>query len=202
MVNWRPTTGDLKRLSIPPRRPSFNRNAPVPQKEEAHKINGRIESRDVRLIDAEGQNVGVVPTRQALIMAEEAGLDLVEISPDAKPPVAKILDYGKFRFQEQKKAAEARKKQKVIEIKEIKLRPMIDDHDFEVKMKAAKRFFEEGDKVKFTLRFRGREMDHQDLGYKLLLRVKAEMGDLAKTELEPKPEGRQIITILSPKGKS
>jgi translation initiation factor IF-3 len=202
LADWRPTTGDLKRLSIPPRRSSFNRNAPVPQKEEAHKINGRIESREVRLIDAEGQNVGVVPTRQAMIMAEEAGLDLVEISPDAKPPVAKILDYGKFRFQEQKKAAEARKKQKVIEIKEIKLRPMIDDHDFEVKMRAAKRFFEEGDKVKFTLRFRGREMDHQDLGYKLLLRVKAEMGDIAKTELEAKPEGRQIITILSPKGKA
>jgi translation initiation factor IF-3 len=129
-------------------------------------------------------------------------LDLVEISPDAKPPVAKILDYGKFRFQEQKKAAEARKKQKVIEIKEIKLRPMIDDHDYEVKMRAAKRFFEEGDKVKITLRFRGREMDHQDLGYKLLIRVKADMAEIAKVELEPKPEGRQIIMILSPKGKS
>ncbi len=134
-------------------------------------------------------------------MAEEAGLDLVEISPDAKPPVAKILDYGKFRFQEQKKAAEARKKQRVIEIKEIKLRPMIDDHDYEVKMRAAKRFFEEGDKVKVTLRFRGREMDHQDLGYKLLLRVKSEMAEIAKVELEPRSEGRQIIMIMSPKGK-
>jgi translation initiation factor IF-3 len=180
----------------------MNRNAPPPQKEEEHKINNRIESREVRLIGADGANVGVVPTRQALIMAEEAGLDLVEISPDAKPPVAKILDYGKFRFQEQKKASEARKKQKVIELKEIKLRPMIDDHDFVTKMKAAKRFFEEGDKVKFTLRFRGREMDHQDLGYKLLLRVKAEMAEMAKVELEPKPEGRQIIMILSAKGKS
>jgi translation initiation factor IF-3 len=188
-------------LSLPPRKPPFNRNAPVPNKEEGHKINGRIESREVRLIDAEGANVGVVPTRQAIIMAEEAGLDLVEISPDAKPPVAKILDYGKFRFQEQKKAAEARKKQKVIEIKEIKLRPMIDDHDYDVKMRAAKRFFEEGDKVKITLRFRGREMDHQDLGYKLLIRVKADMAEVAKVELEPKPEGRQIIMILSPKGK-
>ena len=135
-------------------------------------------------------------------MAEEAGLDLVEISPDAQPPVAKILDYGKFRFQEQKKAAEARKKQKVIEIKEIKLRPMIDDHDYDVKLRAAKRFFEEGDKVKVTLRFRGREMDHQDLGYKLLLRVKADTVDIAKVELEPKSEGRQIIMILSPKPKS
>jgi translation initiation factor IF-3 len=179
----------------------MNRNAPPPQKEEEHRINNRIESREVRLIGADGANVGVVPTRQAMIMAEEAGLDLVEISPDAKPPVAKILDYGKFRFQEQKKAAEARKKQKVIELKEIKLRPMIDDHDFETKMKAARRFFEEGDKVKFTLRFRGREMDHQDLGYKLLLRVKADMVDMSKVELEPKPEGRQIIMILASKGK-
>ena len=189
-------------MSLPPRKPSFNRNAPVPQREDEHRINGRIESRDVRLIGADGANVGVVPTRQALIMAEEAGLDLVEISPDAQPPVAKILDYGKFRFQEQKKAAEARKKQKVIEIKEIKLRPMIDDHDYEVKMRAAKRFFEEGDKVKVTLRFRGREMVHQDLGYKLLIRVKADMAEIAKVELEPRSEGRQIIMILSPKGKS
>jgi translation initiation factor IF-3 len=180
----------------------MNRNAPPPQKEEEHRINNRIEAREVRLIGADGANVGVVPTRQAMIMADEAGLDLVEISPDAQPPVAKILDYGKFRFQEQKKASEARKKQKVIELKEIKLRPMIDDHDFETKMKAARRFFEEGDKVKFTLRFRGREMDHQDLGYKLLLRVKADMVDMSKVELEPKPEGRQIIMILAAKPKS
>jgi translation initiation factor IF-3 len=189
-------------LSLPPRRPSTNRNAPPPQKDEAHKINNRIEAREVRLIGADGANVGVVPTRQAMIMAEEAGLDLVEISPDAKPPVAKILDYGKFKFQEQKKAAEARKKQKVIELKEIKLRPMIDDHDFDVKMKQARRFFEEGDKVKFTLRFRGREMDHQDLGYKLLIRVREQMNDAAKVELDPRPEGRQITMILAAKAKS
>lgn len=180
----------------------MGRNAPPPQKEEDHRINFRIEAREVRLIAADGQNVGVVPTRQALAMADEAGLDLVEISPDAKPPVAKILDYGKFKFQEQKRQAEARKKQKVIELKEIKLRPMIDDHDYDVKMRAARRFFEDGDKVKFTLRFRGREMDHQDLGYKLLLRVKGDIADLAKVELEPKPEGRQIIMIMSAKGKS
>jgi translation initiation factor IF-3 len=198
----RPTTGDINRLSLPPRRPAINRSAPAPQKEEGHKINYRIESREVRLIGADGQNVGVVPTRQAIAMADEAGLDLVEISPDAKPPVAKILDYGKFRFQEQKKAAEARKKQKVIEIKEIKIRPMIDDHDYEVKMKAARRFFEEGDKVKVTLRFRGREMDHQELGYQLLQRVKADMLEIAKVELEPRSEGRQIMMILSPKGKN
>jgi translation initiation factor IF-3 len=188
-------------LSLPPRRPSINRNAPPPQKDEAHKINNRIDAREVRLIGADGANVGVVPTRQAMIMAEEAGLDLVEISPDAKPPVAKILDYGKFKFQEQKKAAEARKKQKVIELKEIKLRPMIDDHDFDVKMKQARRFFEEGDKVKFTLRFRGREMDHQDLGYKLLIRVREQMLDVSKVELDPKPEGKQITMIMAAKGK-
>jgi translation initiation factor IF-3 len=190
-------------LSIPPRKPSFNRSAQPQPKEEGHKINHRIDSRDVRLIGADGANVGVVPTRQAIAMAEEAGLDLVEISPDAQPPVAKILDYGKFKFQEQKRLAEARKKQKVIEIKELKLRPMIDDHDYDVKIKAARRFFEEGDKVKFTLRFRGREMDHQDLGYKLLLRVKADLADVSKVELEPKPEGRQVIMIMNaakPKG--
>lgn len=187
-------------MSIPPRKPAPVRQANAPaQKEEAHKINHRIDSREVRLIDAEGNNVGVVPTRQALIMAEEANLDLVEISPDAKPPVAKILDYGKFKFQEQKRLAEARKKQRVIEIKEIKLRPMIDDHDYDVKMKAARRFFDEGDKVKVTLRFRGREMDHQELGHKLLAKVKADMGEIAKVEMEPRFEGRQIIMIMSPK---
>lgn len=187
---------------MPPKRPSpAPRRSPTeaPSKEEAHKINNRIDSRDVRLIDAEGNNVGVVPTRQALIMADEAGLDLVEISPDANPPVAKILDYGKFRFQEQKRLAEARKKQRVVEIKELKLRPMIDDHDFEVKIKAAKRFFDDGDKVKVTLRFRGREMDHQNLGYQLLQKVKAEMAEIAKVEMEPRSEGRQIIMILAPK---
>nr|WP_246715032.1 translation initiation factor IF-3 [Aestuariivirga litoralis] len=186
---------------MPPKRPAPVRRNPMeaPSKEEAHKINNRIESREVRLIDAEGTNVGVVQTRAALIMAEEAGLDLVEISPDAKPPVAKILDYGKFKFQEQKRLAEARKKQRVVEIKEIKLRPMIDDHDYEVKMKAAKRFFEEGDKVKVTLRFRGREMDHQELGHQLLAKVKTDMVDIAKVELDARFEGRQIIMILAPK---
>jgi len=153
----------------------------------------------VRLIGADGENVGVVPIRQAIMMAEEANLDLVEISPDAKPPVCKILDYGKFKFQEQKKAAEARKKQKVIEIKEIKMRPMIDDHDYDVKMKAIKRFFEEGDKVKITLRFRGREMAHQELGQQLLDRVKKDTVEIAKVESEPRFEGRQIVMVLAPK---
>jgi translation initiation factor IF-3 len=186
-------------LSIPPRRPSGARTAALPQKEEGHRINNRIEAREIRLIDDTGENRGVVPTRQAMIMAEEAGLDLVEISPDAKPPVCKILDYGKFKFQEQKRASEARKKQKVIEIKEIKMRPMIDDHDYDVKMRAIRRFFGEGDKVKITLRFRGREMAHQELGIRLLDRVKLDIGALAKVESEPRSEGRQIVMVLAPR---
>ena len=129
----------------------------------------------------------------------EVGLDLVEISPDATPPVAKILDYGKFKYQEQKKANEARKKQRIIEIKEIKMRPMIDDHDYDVKMKAIRRFFEEGDKVKITLRFRGREMAHQELGQQLLDRVKKDTGEIAKVESEPRFEGRQIVMVLAPR---
>ena len=184
---------------MPPRRPSISRGAAPPQKEEGHRINNRIDAREVRLIDAAGENVGVVPIRQAIMMAEEASLDLVEISPDAKPPVCKILDYGKFKFQEQKKAAEARKKQKVIEIKEIKVRPNIDTHDYEVKMRAMKRFFEEGDKVKVTLRFRGREMAHQDIGMRLLDRVKKDTVEIAKVESEPRFEGRQIVMVLAPR---
>ena len=192
----------MRPMAPRPPRPAPRRSLlEPPAKDEAHKINNRIDAREVRLIDAAGNNVGVVPTRQAMIMAEEAGLDLVEISPDAKPPVAKILDYGKFKFQEQKRLAEARKKQHVVEIKEIKLRPMIDDHDYDVKMKSAKRFFEEGDKVKVTLRFRGREMDHQNLGRELLQKVKADMAELAKVEMEPRSEGRQITMILAPRGK-
>jgi translation initiation factor IF-3 len=162
-------------------------------------INREIRAREIQLIDAEGQNRGVVPIETALQLAEEAGLDLVEIVPNATPPVCKILDFGKFRFLEQKKAAEARKRQKIVEIKEIKLRPGIDDHDYEVKMKAVRRFFEEGDKVKVTLRFRGREMAHQDLGFKLLNRVRTETGPFAKVEAEPLMEGRQMTMVLAPK---
>ena len=171
---------------------------PVPQK-EGPRINRDIRVREVQLIDAEGQNRGVVEIVEALRLSEEDGLDLVEIVPNANPPVCKILDYGKYRFTEQKKAAEARKKQKIVEIKEIKLRPGIDDHDYETKMKAVRRFFEEGDKVKFVLRFRGREMAHQELGFKVLERVKAETAAIAKIELEPSMEGRQMIMILAPK---
>ncbi len=171
---------------------------PVPQK-EGPRINREIRAREIQLIDSEGQNRGVVQILEAQSMAEEEGLDLVEIVPNATPPVCKILDYGKFRFLEQKKAAEARKKQKIVEVKEIKLRPGIDDHDYETKMKAVRRFFEEGDKVKIVLRFRGREMAHQDIGFRLLERVKAETLAIAKVELEPSMEGRQMIMVLAPK---
>lgn len=171
---------------------------PVPQK-TGPKTNREIRAREVMLINSEGQNRGVTDLDVALQMAEEVGLDLVEIVPNATPPVCKILDYGKFRFTEQKKAAEARKRQKVVEIKEIKLRPGIDDHDYEVKMKAVRRFFEEGDKVKITLRFRGRELAHQDLGYALLNRVRTETANYAKVEAEPSMEGRQMIMVLAPK---
>ena len=175
------------------------RPLPAPQK-EGPRANRDIRGvREVQLIDDTGQNRGVMPFFDALRIAEDAGLDLVEISPNATPPVCKILDYGKFRFLEQKKAAEARKKQKAVEVKEIKLRPGIDDHDYDVKMKAMKGFFEDGNKVKITLRFRGREMAHQDLGLKVLERVKADVGDLAKVEQEPNFEGRQVVMVLAPR---
>ena len=132
-------------------------------------------------------------------MAEAAGLDLVEISPNSSPPVCKILDFGKYKYQNQKKASEARKKQKIVEVKEIKMRPNIDTHDYDVKMKAIQRFFEEGDKVKLTLRFRGREMAHQDLGLKLLEKVRDDTAEIAKVESEPKLEGRQMIMVLAPR---
>src|SRR3712207_2148476 len=175
------------------------RAMPVPQK-EGPRANRDIRGvREVQLIDDAGQNRGVMPFPDALRAAEEAGLDLVEIAPNSTPPVCKILDYGKFRFNEQKKQAEARKKQKTVEVKEIKLRPGIDKHDYDVKMKAVHRFFEEGDKVKITLRFRGREMAHTDLGVRLLDRVKAETANVAKVESEPQMEGRQMIMILAPR---
>lgn len=151
------------------------------------------------MIDENADNVGVVETHDALSRAQDAGLDLVEVSPDAKPPVCKIMDYGKYKYQEQKKAAEARKKQKTVEVKEIKMRPNIDAHDYDVKMKAMRRFFDEGDKVKVTLRFRGREMAHQYLGREVLERVKGDVEEIAKVELEPRSEGRQMIMVLAPR---
>ena len=172
---------------------------PVPQK-EGPRANRDIRGvREVQLIDHEGKNRGVVPFFDALKVAEDAGLDLVEIAPNSTPPVCKILDYGRFRFLEQKKQAEARKKQKTVEVKEIKLRPGIDKHDYETKMKAVRRFFEDGDKVKLTMRFRGREMAHTELGMRLLEKVKAETAELAKVEIEPQMEGRQMVMILAPR---
>src|SRR5919202_156081 len=168
------------------------RAMPVPQK-EGPRANRDIRGvRDVQLIDQDGQNRGVVPFFDALKLAEDSGLDLVEIAPNSVPPVCKLLDYGQFRFLEQKKQSEARKRQKTVEVKEIKLRPGIDKHDYDVKMKAVQRFFEEGDKVKITLRFRGREMAHQDIGFRLLDRVKQETFAIAKVESEPQLEGRQM----------
>jgi len=164
----------------------------LPVQKDGPRINEEIRVREVQLIDSNGDNKGVVDIQTALNIAETAGLDLVEISPNTNPPVCKILDFGKYKFQAQKKAAEARKKQKVVEIKEIKLRPMID-------VRSMKRFFEEGDKVKITLRFRGREMAHQELGYKLLNRVKEDTAPVAKIESEPRFEGRQMVMLLAPR---
>ncbi len=166
---------------------------------EGPRVNGEINSMQVRLVDQDGEMIGVVSLREALERADAAGLDLVEVAAQASPPVCKILDFGKFKFEEQKKKNEARKKQKVIEVKEIKLRPTIDDNDYNVKMKAMIRFLEEGDKVKVTLRFRGRELAHQDLGMQVLVRVRDELEEMAKVEQMPKMEGRQMIMVLAPK---
>lgn len=172
--------------------------APPPVK-EGPRANQEIRVPRVQLIGEDGSNLGEVSIQDALARAEDSGLDLVEISPNASPPVCKILDLGKLKYEKQKKAAEARKKQKTIEIKEIKMRPNIDTHDYEVKMKAVRRFFEDGDKVKVTLRFRGREMAHQELGMQLLNKVRAEVEEIAKVEAEPRLEGRQMMMVLAPR---
>ena len=172
--------------------------ASAAQQQEEHRVNFRIEAREVRLIDAQGNMIGIVATRDALARAEESGLDLVEISPTATPPVCKILDYGKFKYEAQKKANAARKKQRVIEIKEIKMRPGIDDNDYNIKMRKVREFIGEGDKVKVTMRFRGREMAHQHLAMGILDRVKTEIADIAKVEQMPKLEGRQMIMVMAP----
>jgi translation initiation factor IF-3 len=166
---------------------------------EGPRVNDQIESAQIRLIDQDGEMVGVVSLHRGLQMAYDAGLDLVEISPGADPPVCKLLDIGKYKYEQQKKQNEARKKQKVIEIKEIKMRPGIDDHDYEVKKRAMLRFLEEGDKVKITLRFRGREMVHHDLGAKVLERVRTDLAEVAKVESSPRMEGRQMTMVVAPK---
>lgn len=175
--------------NLPPRRPSDS---------DGTRINEQIRVPKIRLVDENGEMVGVVTVQEGIRRAEAAGLDLVEVSPNAEPPVCKILNYGKYKYELQKKANEARKKQKVIEIKEIKIRPTIEDHDYEVKLRAAKKFLENEDKVKVTLRLRGREMAHVDLALKVLTRFKSDLAELSKVEQEPKMEGKQAIMMLIP----
>lgn len=172
-------------------------NAP-PQRDTGPRVNDKIRSPEIRLIGADGDNVGVVTPARAMQMADEAGLDLVEISPNANPPVCKIMDFGKFKYEQQKRESEARKKQKIIEVKEVKFRPNTDTHDYDVKMRNVFKFLDNGDKVKVTLRFRGREMAHQNLGRKLLERVAEDVKDVARIESMPKMEGRQMIMMIGP----
>ncbi len=163
------------------------------------RVNLEISVPKVFLVAGDGEKIGIVSIEEALARADEVGLDLVEISPNSEPPVAKLMDHGKFKYQAQKKASEARKKQKIIEIKEIKMRPNIDIHDYETKMRSIHRFFSEGDKVKVTLRFRGRELAHGQLGMRLLQRVQGDVAEEAKVEQHPRMEGRQMLMVLSPK---
>jgi translation initiation factor IF-3 len=172
-------------------------NAP-PQRDTGPRVNDKIRSTEIRLIGADGGNVGVVTPARAMQMADEAGLDLVEISPNANPPVCKIMDFGKFKYEQQKRESEARKKQKIIEVKEVKFRPNTDTHDYDVKMRNVFKFLENGDKVKITMRFRGREMAHQNLGRELLERVAEDTKDVGKIENFPKMEGRQMIMLIGP----
>ncbi len=171
----------------------------TPPVKSGPRYNNMITSDKVRVIDENGENIGVMYTREAIEQAAEVGLDLVEVSPNADPPVCKFLDVGKFRYEAQKKANLARKTQKTQEIKEIKMRPNIDDHDYDVKMRAMHKFIGEGDKVKVTLRFRGRELSHQQLGMNLLRRVQEDIAEVAKVEAYPRMEGRQMLMVVSPK---
>lgn len=164
-------------------------------------MNDEIRVPEVRLIDDEGEQLGVVSTREAIRMSEEAGLDLVEVSPEAKPPVCRIMDYGKFKFQMSKRKAAAKKKQKQIQIKEVKLRPATEEGDYQVKQRNIVKFLEQGDKAKITVRFRGREMSHPELGMELLKRMMAELAEISTVEQFPKFEGRQIVMVLGPKKK-
>ncbi|MBA00622.1 MAG: translation initiation factor IF-3 [Rhodospirillaceae bacterium] len=176
-------------------KPPFN-HQPV---KHGPRVNADILNEEVRCIAPDGEQLGVMKTEDAIAEADSQGLDLVEVSPNADPPVCKILDYGKFKFEAQKKRNEAKKKQKVIEVKEIKLRPNIDEHDYQVKMRSVQKFLDDGDKVKITLRFRGREMAHQELGVNVLNRVREDTDDVAKIEAFPKLEGRQMIMVIAPK---
>ncbi len=171
----------------------------MPPPQTGPRVNELIDSQTVRVIDSDGEMIGVVSAEEGLQLAYEAGLDLVEVSPNADPPVCKILDYGKFKDEQQKKRNEARKKQRIIEVKEIKMRPGIDEHDYQVKMRSMRRFLDDGDKVKVTIRFRGREMAHQELGMKVLDRVCDDLEELVKVEIVPQMEGRLMTMVLAPK---
>ncbi|RDC71683.1 translation initiation factor IF-3 [Rhodovulum sp. 12E13] len=190
----RPLFPNHRRMIAIARRPH---NAP-PTRDTGPRVNARIRAPEIRLIGPDGQNVGVVKPERALELAEQVGLDLVEISPNATPPVCKIMDFGKFKYEQQKREAEAKKKQKTIEVKEVKFRPNTDSHDYDVKMRNVTRFLEAGDKVKVTLRFRGREMAHQNLGRDLLERVAEDVKTLGKVENMPKMEGRQMVMMIGP----
>lgn len=167
--------------------------------QEDLRVNERIRISPVRLIDETGEQVGIVPTDEARAMAAEQGLDLVEVAPNSRPPVCRIMDYGKYKYEQARKAREAKKKQHTVTVKEIKMRPKIEDHDFGFKLRHARRFLEEGDKVKFTLRFRGREMTHPELGERVLVRVKEELSELATVESDVKREGRQMTMLMAPR---
>lgn len=174
-------------------RPPFQK-----RKDDETRINENIRIDEVRLVDENGEMIGVVKTPEAIKRAKDAGLDLVEVSPNAKPPVCKILDYGKYKYEQQKRAQEAKKKQKIVETKEIKLRPGIEEHDYQTKMRKVFEFIEKENKVKITMRFRGREMAHQEFGMRVLERIKEETKEVAKVDLQPKLEGRQMMMVLSP----
>lgn len=177
----------------------FNRNNNFRGKKDFHKINNFISSEEVRVILDDGEQLGVMNKKEAISIAQDRGMDLVEIAPNNKPPVCKIVDYGKFKYQEQKKKNEAKKKQKVIETKELKIRPGTGEHDYQVKIKNAQKFLKEGNRVKFSLRFKGREMEHSNLGIEMLKRVKNDLEDIIRVEMEPKIEGRQAFLVVAPK---
>jgi len=167
-------------------------------KDKGPKSNNRINSPEVQVIASNGENLGILNTNEAIAMAKEEGLDLIEIAPNAKPPVCKIIDMGKYKYDAQKKANKAKKKQKKVEIKEIKLRPVTETHDYQFKIKHAQKFISKGDKVKFTIRFKGRELQHSHLGTELMNKIKEDMQDIGKVELDPKFDGKQMIMVIQP----
>ncbi|MCF6808269.1 translation initiation factor IF-3 [Thiotrichales bacterium 19S9-12] len=171
------------------------------KEEQKARINGQITATEVRLIDNEGQQLGVVSVKDALSQSQDLGLDLVEVSPQAKPPVCRIMNYGKYLFEQNKKKSEAKKKQKQMQVKEIKLRPVTEEGDYQVKLRNLTKFLESGDKVKITLRFRGREMSHQELGMTMMKRIQSDLEELAVVEHMPKLEGRQMIMVMAPSKK-